>query len=129
MIGLLRKLPAFRSAICERVGSGRMAGAPRHDSLLLVGWLPVLHGAAALALAGVLAGALVVTGFAAAFTFAGILAGAVMRGALLLLGQLPGVDAEIGCFELWRTVVSGRGLGGKAAGDNSRQRSASEQGL
>ena len=89
--------------------------------------LAVLHGAAALAFAGVLASATSVAALAAALALAGILAGAVMGCALVLLlvGDSAGIDG--GFLELGRAVHRGVGFGGEAAGNDARERGASEE--
>lgn len=87
-------------------------------------WLAVLHCAAALAFAGVLAGALVVAGFAAAFAFAGVLAGAVVGLAFLVVGEEAGnVRGFLGLLELRGVELEG------SAREDAGDCSAGEDGL
>src|SRR5690606_28026699 len=99
------------------------------EGLLLVDRLAVFHGAATLALAGVLAGAAVVAALATAFALAGVLACAVVSLTFfLLVGEDAGVGG--GALEMRRLGIDDRlRLRGKAAGDDARERSAGEQGL
>src|SRR5258706_442796 len=90
-----------------------------------MGGFAVLHRAATLALAGVLAGATSVAGLAAALAFAAVLAGAIVRFALLLVGDFASAAGDL-------AVARGAGgldFGDEAAGENARERCAGEDGF